>query len=123
VIGDELRKLGHDVLALDERRDLEGIDDAEVLALAVEEQRILATFNLRDFAPLLRQSAEEGRPHAGCILITGIAQHQFGLILDRVSEALRAWPLTAPLWSRARNDRMRKAQISAAARKLTFLLW
>jgi hypothetical protein len=101
VIADELRKRGHHVLALDERRDLEGIDDAEVLALAVEEQRILVTFNLRDFAPLLRQSAEEGRPHAGCILIAGVAQHQFGLILDRVSEALRAWPLQEEWTDRA----------------------
>ncbi len=53
----------------------------------------MVTFNPRDFAPLLRQWAEEGRPHAGCILIVGIAQHQFWLILDRVSEAIRAWPL------------------------------
>jgi hypothetical protein len=93
VIAEAVRKLGHDVLALDERRDLEAIDDAEVLALAAEEQRIVVTFNLRDFAPLLRQWAEEGKAHAGCILIAGIAQHQFGLVLDRVSAALRAWPL------------------------------
>jgi hypothetical protein len=92
VIADKLREGGHDVLALDERRDLEGIDDSEVLAMAAEEQRIVVTFNIRDFAPLLRQSAEEGRPHAGCILIAGIAQHQFGLILDRVSEVLAVWP-------------------------------
>lgn len=93
VIAEKLRVLGHDVLALDERRDLEGIDDADVLALAAEEQRIVVTFNLRDFAPLLRQRAGEGKPHAGCILLAGISQHQFGLILDRVSQALRAWPL------------------------------
>jgi hypothetical protein len=92
VIADKLREGGHDVLALDERRDLEGIDDAEVLAVAAEERRIVVTFNVRDFAPLLRQSAEEGKPYAGCILIAGIAQHQFGLILDRVSEVLAAWP-------------------------------
>jgi Domain of unknown function (DUF5615) len=92
VIADKLRTLGHDVQALDERRDLEGIDDAEVLKLAAEEQRIVVTFNLRDFAPLLRQWAEEGKAHAGCILIAGIAQNQFGLVVDRVSEALRAWP-------------------------------
>lgn len=93
MIADKLRERGHDVLALDERRDLEGIDDAEVLALASEERRIVVTFNIRDFAPLLRQAAEEGRVHAGCILIAGVAHHQFGLILERVSEALREWPL------------------------------
>lgn len=101
MIADQLRKLGHDVLALDERRDLEGVDDAEVLALATEDQRIVVTFNLRDFAPLLRQLAEAGKPHAGCILIAGVAQHQFGLILDRVSATLRAWPLQEEWTDRA----------------------
>lgn len=80
------------MLALDERRDLEGIDDAEVLALAAKEQRIVVTFNIRDFASLLRPSAEEPRPYAGCILIAGIAQHKFGLILKRVAEVLAVWP-------------------------------
>ncbi len=101
MIADKLRERGHDVLALDERRDLEGMDDAEVLTLAAEERRIVVTFNIRDFAPLLRQAAEEGRAHAGCILISGVAQHQFGLILDRVSEALRAWPLQEEWTDRA----------------------
>ena len=55
MIADKLRKLGHDVLAVDERRDLEGIDDAEVLGLAAEDHLIVVTFNVRDFAPLLRQ--------------------------------------------------------------------
>jgi hypothetical protein len=96
VIADEIRKPGrHEVLALDERRDLEGIDDAEVLALLSKSQRILVTFNLRDFAPLLRHTAGEGRPPAGCILIAGIAQHHFGLILDRVGRFQRSG-LTAP---------------------------
>ena len=92
MIAGKLRQRGHDVLALDERRDLEGIEDPEVLALAARERRILVTFNVRDFAPILRQWAEEQRPHAGCILIVGVAQHQYGLILKRVSEAIRAWP-------------------------------
>jgi hypothetical protein len=98
VVAEKLRTLGHDVLALDERRDLEGIDDGEVLKLAAEEQRIVVTFNVRDFAPLLWQWAEDGKAHAGCILIAGIAQHQFGLVLDRVSEALRAWP-SQQMWA------------------------
>lgn len=93
MIAAKLRQRGHDVLALDERRDLEGIDDAEVLALAAEERRIVVTFNVSDFAPLLHQWPEERRPHAGCILIVGIAQHQYGLILNRVSAAIRAWPV------------------------------
>jgi predicted nuclease of predicted toxin-antitoxin system len=64
-----LRAAGHDVRALAEELALEGLDDPDVLALAADEDRILVTRNSRDFAPLLRQWAEAGRPHAGAILI------------------------------------------------------
>ena len=37
-----LRQDGHDVLALSERSDLEGLADADVLALAASDERILA---------------------------------------------------------------------------------
>jgi hypothetical protein len=72
VIADKPRKLGHDVLALDKRRDPEAGDYAEVLALTAEEQRIVVTFNLHDFAPLRRQSAGAGRRTAGCVLLAGV---------------------------------------------------
>ena len=80
------------MLALDEHRELEGISDADVLHLAAQQRRILITFNLRDFLPLVRQWAEENRSHAGCILLARIAQSDFGGILGRLDAALKERP-------------------------------
>jgi predicted nuclease of predicted toxin-antitoxin system len=80
-VGDPLREDGHDVLALDEQPHLDALTDPEVLALAAGDGRILITRNSRDFAPLLREWAESGRPHAGCVLIWTLGHHQFGEIL------------------------------------------
>ena len=82
----------HDVLALDEHRELDGLADADVLALAAQQGRVLVTFNVRDFAPILRLWAEEQRPHAGCLLLVGIAQHDFGVILERISAVTEERP-------------------------------
>ena len=77
-----LRLEGHDVLTLNERPDLEARDDPAVLALAAAEDLILVTRNSRDFAPLLREWAEAGRSHGGCVLIWTLGHHEFGAILD-----------------------------------------
>jgi NAD(P)-dependent dehydrogenase (short-subunit alcohol dehydrogenase family) len=94
-IGRALRKAGHKVLALDEHRELEGLDDWTLLELAAEEERILVTSNIQDFPDLLQQWAEEGRSHAGCILLVGLAQNEFGLILRRLTAAMAARPLVS----------------------------
>lgn len=80
-IAGPLREDGHDVAALSEHPDLEGLADPEVLALAATEGRILVTRNSRDFAPLLREWAEAGRSHAGCVLIWTLRHDDFGPIL------------------------------------------
>jgi Domain of unknown function (DUF5615) len=92
VIAERLRRRGHDVFALDEHRELDGLPDADVLALAARDRRILVTFNVRDFAPILRQWAEAQRSHAGCLLLVGIGQHEFGVILDRISAVVAKRP-------------------------------
>lgn len=56
------------------------LDDAQVLERATEQARILATGNVRDFAPLLREWAEADRHHAGCVPIWTLAHHEFGII-------------------------------------------
>jgi ATP phosphoribosyltransferase regulatory subunit HisZ len=83
-----LREAGHDVAALSERPDLEALADPEVLALATAEERILVTRNSRDFAPLLREWAEAGRSHAGCVLIWTLRHDDFGPILDGLRRLL-----------------------------------
>jgi hypothetical protein len=87
-----LRGDGHDVLALSERPELEGLADPEVLALAAAEGRILITRNSRDFAPLLRDWAEAGRSHAGCILIWTLRHDEFGPILRGLRHLLAERP-------------------------------
>ena len=83
-IAEPLREAGHDVLALAAEPALEGLDDPDVLLLAAREQRILVTRNSRDFAPLLREWAEAGRAHAGCILIWTLDHHRFAELVAGV---------------------------------------
>ena len=93
VVGRHLRQQGHDVLALDERRDLEGLDDPDVLELATKEEgRILLTHNVKDFPDILRDWADEGREHAGCIILVGIPLSQFGQLIRSIEAALACTP-------------------------------
>ncbi|HVE45865.1 MAG TPA: hypothetical protein VNA57_03840 [Acidimicrobiales bacterium] len=46
------------------------------------------TRNARDFAPLLREWAEAGHHHSGCILLWTLAHHGFGAIIRGVSSVL-----------------------------------
>jgi hypothetical protein len=87
-----LREDGHDLVALSERPDLEGLADPRVLELAAMEQRILVTRNSRDFAPLLREWAEAGRSHAGCVLIWTLRHDEFGPILGGIRRLLAERP-------------------------------
>jgi hypothetical protein len=87
-----LRDDGHDVRAADEERTLDGWEDERLLALAAEEQRIMVTFNARDFARIAREWAGEGRHHAGCAILVGIDHGEFGTILARLAEELAARP-------------------------------
>lgn len=91
-VASALREKGHDVFAIDEHRDLEGLDDDGVLALAAEEERILVTFDVKDFMPLLRQWGSEQRLHAGCVLISRIAANQFGELIRSIVEVLDQHP-------------------------------
>jgi uncharacterized protein with PIN domain len=87
-----LRSAGHDVLALSEHPELEGFDDPDVLALASEERRILITGNSKDFAPLLREWAEAGRHHAGCILVWTLGHHEFQALVKAICQLLIGRP-------------------------------
>lgn len=92
VVGRHLRERGHDVLALDEHKELEGLDDPEVLDLATKEERILLTHNVKDFPDILRDWADEGREHTGCILLVGVQLDQFGQLIRSIEAALASGP-------------------------------
>ena len=87
-IGGPLARRGHDVFSLASDVALGALDDPQVLELAAEQARVLVTRNARDFAPLLREWAEAGRHHAGCILIWTLAHHEFGAIIRGVARLL-----------------------------------
>lgn len=96
-IGEPLRAAGHDVRALAAEPALEGLADPDVMTLAAGEERVLVTRNSRDFAPILREWAEAGRPHAGCILIWSLDHSRFGEIVAGVERLLAERP-TAEDW-------------------------
>lgn len=87
-----LREDGHDVRAADEQRELDGWTDERLLGLATEEDRILVTFDVKDFPGIARRWAEAGRPHGGCAIVVGIDHSEFGTILRVIDRELEARP-------------------------------
>jgi len=64
-----LRDRDLDAYGIVERPDLRSLPDPEVLELATAEQRILVTFNIKDFQMLDRQWATTGRRHGGIVFV------------------------------------------------------
>jgi hypothetical protein len=91
-VGGPLSDASHDVRALDQEPELEGLDDEDVLALASEDGRILVTHNVADFPEILRERAGGGRSHAGVILVYGIEHSGLGLILRGIERWLELRP-------------------------------
>ena len=86
-IGTPLRR-SHDVLALQDDAALWGLSDEEVLELATADSRIVVTCNGVDFMAIARAWAEEGRPHAGVLILWGWRTDAFGGIVDAVEHTL-----------------------------------
>lgn len=83
----ELRRLGHDVLTIQETgRAEQAMPDEEVLAFAAEQNRILITLNRRHFIRL----HNTGRPHAGIVVCT--FDPSFEALAQRIHAALIAEP-------------------------------
>lgn len=88
-VGKALTEDGHDLRALDSEIELEGLSDPEVLDLAASEGRVLVTANIRDFEPLLREWAGEGRPHPGAILVPpSVRNENFGVLISGVRRTM-----------------------------------
>ena len=94
-VASPLRDRSHDVRAADEERELDGSPDEELLALATEEERVLVTFDVKDFPVIVREWAEAGQPHAGCAIVVGIDHGEFGVILDAIDRAIAVHPRQA----------------------------
>lgn len=81
---DELRKLGHDVLTIQETgKANQAVSDEDVLAFANERQRILLTLNRRHFIKLHNKR----QPHAGILACT--FDPDFSAFAKRIDSALK----------------------------------
>jgi nucleoside-diphosphate-sugar epimerase len=91
-VGAPLRARGHEVRAVDDERELDSSADEWLLALANEEERVLITFDVKDFPRIVREWAEAGRTHAGCAVIVGVDHGEFGAIIKIVTRAMSDRP-------------------------------
>lgn len=91
-IGTALRDRGHDVLAVDEERTLDGCPDEDLLELASSEQRIMVTFDAADFPRICRAWLESDRHHHGCAVLVGLRNHEIGAIVRALDAAFAARP-------------------------------
>jgi hypothetical protein len=91
-IGAALREREHDVLAVDEERDLDGCPDEQLLEIASVQQRILVTFDVADFPRICRDWLEAGKSHHGCAAAVGIRHHDFGAIVRALEATFQTRP-------------------------------
>ena len=81
---EELRRLGHDVLTIQETgKANQAVSDEEVLAFANDEKRILLTLNRRHFIRLHKQH----EPHAGILACT--FDPDFSAFAARIDKTIR----------------------------------
>jgi hypothetical protein len=87
---EELRKLGHDVLTIQEIGDAgKSVSDEDVLAFAISENRGLLTLNRKHFIRLHRQDVN----HSGVIVCT--FDPDFIALAHRIHGAIEARPQLA----------------------------
>jgi hypothetical protein len=95
-IAESLRRRGHDVMTVAERRDLRSRPDITILIAAAMEGRVVVTENVRDFAPLGSRRLPSRRPHWGIVLVPGRAfpgsRAGFGPIIRALDALLAAHP-------------------------------
>lgn len=70
-IARQLRRRGHDAVAVTERGDLRSRPDAEVFATAQQEWRAVVTENVDDYFDLDALYRARGEEHHGLVLTTG----------------------------------------------------
>lgn len=89
VIGKALEEHGHDVRAISGDKGLEGLEDEDVLDLAVSEKRVLVTANVADFMPLIIGLSEAEKSHTGCIFIpNSFSNEDFGPLIFAINREL-----------------------------------
>lgn len=91
-IGEPLRALGHDVLAIVSDLRLARLPDRSLVKFAQEEKRIVVTCDGVHFDLLARECASTRRQHAGLIIVWSLRNSQFEEIVDGVRLLTAARP-------------------------------
>lgn len=90
-----LRRRGHDVVAVAERKDLSGSSDRAILEAASAEGRAVITNNIKDFRPLAAERLARHQGHGGLILLPSKRTRTRALVerlADAIETVLRANP-------------------------------
>lgn len=97
---EQLRRRGHDAYAITERADLVGLSDEQVLALGTDEDRVVVTLNIADFASLHAEWQAQGRSHCGLVYVSTTTFPQdrafLGSLLGSLDKAAREQQLPGP---------------------------
>lgn len=88
-----LRAQGHDAVAVAERPGLRGLADQGLWRVALEENRVLVTYDVGDFGRLAQRSARTAEAHAGLVLVGAQA---FPPAVDGVGRLAAALDALAP---------------------------
>jgi hypothetical protein len=72
-IAEQLRRKGHDVVAVTERPDLIGSPDEQLFRQMPTERRAIVTENRPHFRPLIDQAAADGFDHYGVVFTSRAA--------------------------------------------------
>jgi predicted nuclease of predicted toxin-antitoxin system len=96
VIARELQARGYDAEAVAGHSDREALPDAEVLALARAQRRVIVTNNVRDFRPLHVEAVMPGGPgHYGMIFMAGNyrrTKSDIGRIIAALEAKMKQYP-------------------------------
>ena len=78
--------------AAKEEKELADSADESLFELAAADDRIMVTFDVKDFSSLLIDWAEAGRSHAGCIVFVSLLNNEYGAILRRLQHEFAKRP-------------------------------
>jgi hypothetical protein len=87
-VGEALESMCHAVRAVDQEKELERLPDELLFDLAVEENRIVVTQNVKDLMQILKQRPPE-KAHSGLLLIPrSVKLNDFGILISDIHKTL-----------------------------------
>jgi predicted nuclease of predicted toxin-antitoxin system len=92
----ELRRRGHDVVAVRERTELRGLSDHALFALMAAERRAIVTEDAADFLPIVRAATVRGTDHFGVVLTSPRQFPRTVRSIGRLVAALDAFLIARP---------------------------